>query len=70
MLIGGMWTLFSLRKSLLSGVRSGIAAARKGGGDNVAETERDLPMKWMLIALVVFVIPLLLLYQAIVQRGR
>jgi hypothetical protein len=32
MLIGGIWTLFSLRKSLLSGVKSGIAAARKGAG--------------------------------------
>ena len=66
MLIGGIWTLFSLRKSLLSGVRSGIAAARKGSGDVVAETDRDLPMKWMLIALLLFVIPLLVLYQAIV----
>ena len=27
MLIGGVWTLFSLRNSLLSGVKSGIAAA-------------------------------------------
>ncbi|MBN8716807.1 MAG: oligopeptide transporter, OPT family [Xanthomonadales bacterium] len=66
MLIGGAWTLFSLRKSLLSGVRSGVAAARKGSGEVVAETERDLPMKWMLVALVAFVVPLLLLYQAIV----
>lgn len=66
MLIGGVWTLFSLRKSLLSGVKSGIAAARAGSSANVAETERDLPMKWMLIALVIFVLPLLLLYQAIV----
>ena len=66
MLIGGVWTLFSLRKSLLSGVRSGIAAARKGSGEQVAETERDLPMKWMLVALIAFVVPLLLLYQGIV----
>lgn len=66
MLIGGIWTLFSLRRSLLSGVRSGIAAARKGSGGPVAETDRDLPMKWMLIALLLFVIPLLVLYQAIV----
>ncbi len=66
MLIGGIWTLFSLRKSLLSGVKSGIAAARKGSGEAVAETDRDLPMKWMLIALLLFVIPLLVLYQAIV----
>ncbi|TWI00256.1 putative OPT family oligopeptide transporter [Luteimonas cucumeris] len=66
MLIGGVWTLFSLRKSLISGVKSGFAAARKGAGHVVAETERDLPMKWMLIALAVFVIPLWMLYQAIV----
>jgi putative OPT family oligopeptide transporter len=67
MLVGGVWTLFSLRSSLVSGIRSGIAAARKGSGDVVAETERDLPMKWMLVALLLFVIPLLLLYQAIVH---
>jgi len=68
MLIGGVWTLFSLRKSLVSGIKSGFAAARKNKGEAVAETDRDLPMKWMLIALVVFVIPLALLYQAIVGQ--
>ena len=68
MLIGGIWTLFSLRKSLLSGVMSGIAAARQGAAISLAETERDLPMKWMLIALLIFVLPLLGLYQAIVQN--
>jgi putative OPT family oligopeptide transporter len=66
MLVGGLWTLFSLRRSLLSGVKSGLAAARKGTGTIVAETDRDLPMKWMLIALVVFTIPLAALYYAIV----
>jgi putative OPT family oligopeptide transporter len=69
MLVGGMWTLFSLRNSLVSGIRSGIAAARKSsGGEVVPETERDLPMKWMLVALVIFTIPLLLLYQNIVNQ--
>ncbi|MEO6104427.1 MAG: oligopeptide transporter, OPT family, partial [Pseudoxanthomonas sp.] len=67
MLIGGVWTLFSLRKSLVSGIRSGFAAARKNKGEVVAETDRDLPMKWMLIALVVFVVPLAILYHAIVS---
>ena len=68
MLIGGIWTLISLRKSLLNGVKSGFAAARKSGGPVLAHTERDLPMKWMLVALVVFVLPLLALYQAIVGQ--
>jgi len=68
MLIGGVWTLFSLRRSLVSGIRSGIAATRKGVGEVVADTERDLPMKWMLVALVLFVLPLAALYQAIVGQ--
>ncbi|NKF23684.1 OPT family oligopeptide transporter [Solimonas marina] len=68
MLIGGIWTLFSLRRSLMSGIKSGLAAARKGAGTAVAETERDLPMKWMLIALVLFILPLAALYQAIVHN--
>jgi putative OPT family oligopeptide transporter len=68
MLIGGVWTLISLRKSLLNGVKSGFAAARKSGGPALAHTERDLPMKWMLVALVVFTLPLLALYQAIVGQ--
>ncbi|MCI2260339.1 OPT family oligopeptide transporter [Xanthomonas indica] len=69
MLIGGVWTLFSLRKSLLSGVKSGFAAARKStGGAAVAETDRDLPMKWMLVALLLCTLPLLGLYQAIVGQ--
>lgn len=68
MLVGGVWTLFSLRKSLVTGIRSGLAAARKGAaqGAAIAETDRDLPMKWMLVALVAFVVPLWLLYHAIV----
>lgn len=68
MLIGGIWTLFSLRNSLLSGIKSGIAAARKGSAHDVPHTDRDLPMKWMLVALVLFVLPLGALYQAIVGQ--
>src|SRR3546814_10856710 len=42
MLVGGIWTLFSLRKSLLSGIRSGIAAARKGSGERSEEHTSEL----------------------------
>jgi putative OPT family oligopeptide transporter len=69
MLIGGIWTLFSLRKSLASGIRSGLMAARRNvGATAIADVDRDLPMKWMLIALVAFTIPLAFLYQAIVAN--
>jgi putative OPT family oligopeptide transporter len=67
MLVGGVWTLFSLRASLLSGVRSGLAATRAGAGKIIEETEKDLPMKAVLLGLVVFTLPLAVLYQAIVN---
>src|SRR3546814_11532438 len=51
MLVGGVWTLFSLRTSLASGIKSGFAAARTSAGTVVAATEPDLPMKWKLVAL-------------------
>lgn len=67
MLIGGIWTLISLRNSLMSGIRSGLAATRAGAAKIVAHTEQDLPMKGVLVGLVVFTLPLAALYHAIVQ---
>ena len=67
MLIGGVWTLFSLRKSLVSGVKSGLAATRAGAARVVSHVEQDLPMRWVLIGIVIFVLPLAVLYQAIVS---
>jgi putative OPT family oligopeptide transporter len=67
MLIGGLWTLFALRSSLLSGIRSGLEATRTAKAGVVPDTERDMPMKAILIGLVLFTLPLLALYQAIVK---
>ena len=67
MLVGGLWALVSLRHSLASGIKSGLAAARaSAAGVAVAHTEQDLPMKSVLIGIVLFTLPLLALYQAIV----
>ncbi len=71
MLVGGLWALVSLRKSIVSGVKSGLAATRAGADAIVAHTERDLPMKWVLIGIVLFTLPLarpLLHHRR--QRGR
>lgn len=65
MLTGAIWSLWTLRNSLVSGVRSGLAATRAGGGP-VPETERDLPMSLILIGIVLFVLPLFALYYSIV----
>jgi len=68
MLIGGVWTLISLRHSLVSGIRSGLHAERGKERDETPATERDLPMKYILIGVVIFALPLMFLYQAIVDQ--
>lgn len=73
MLVGGLWTVFKMRKTLLKGVTSGLQAYRpvEGSGQAVAEvprTERDLPMKWILILMVLSVVPLFFVYHAFVKQ--
>jgi putative OPT family oligopeptide transporter len=66
MLIGGVWTLWTIRHSILSGVRSGLEATRANVNATLLATDRDLPMKYVLIGIVVFTLPLAALYYAIV----
>ncbi len=66
MLIGGVWTLFSLRRSLVAGIRSGLAVTRQRGGAVTDHRERDTPMRLVLVCIVLFVIPIYFLYHAIV----
>ena len=68
MLTGGVWTLISLRKSLVSGIRSGLSVDHGAAGAEIPSTERDLPMRYILIGTLIFVLPLLMLYQAIVDQ--
>lgn len=68
MLVGGIWALISIRSSLVSGIRSGLEAARAGAQGAPAHTEQDLPMKSILFGLVLFTIPLSILYQTIVDN--
>src|SRR5580704_15942263 len=63
MLVGGVWTLIALRGSLLAGVRAGFAATRNARGAFAAEipdTERDLPMKYVIAGVIAASLPLML----------
>jgi putative OPT family oligopeptide transporter len=68
MLIGGLWTIFKMRNSLLSGVKSGLKAYRTIGQDQnqIERTEKDMPMKWVLVLIVGSIVPLFLVYQTFV----
>jgi putative OPT family oligopeptide transporter len=68
MLVGGVWALISMRSSLVSGIRSGLDATRAGADKAIAHTEQDLPMRAILVGVVLFTIPLGILYQVIVDN--
>ena len=70
MLIGGLWTIFHMRKSLVSGVASGLKAYRqiRDGQADIERTEKDLPMHWIIFLIIGSVVPLFLVYQHFVQQ--
>jgi putative OPT family oligopeptide transporter len=65
MLVGGVFSLYKLRKSLLGGITAGLDAYKKrrdGGKDAVPRTERDMPMNIILILIGVSVVPLFFIF--------
>jgi putative OPT family oligopeptide transporter len=64
MVVGGLWALISVRKSLTRGISAGIAAYRrmKQGVEETDRTERDTPMQWVGIAVIASVVPLFLMF--------
>jgi putative OPT family oligopeptide transporter len=65
MLVGGLWSLYKLRKSLLGGITAGLDAYKKrraGGQDSVLRTEHDMPMNIILILIVASVVPLFFIF--------
>jgi putative OPT family oligopeptide transporter len=66
MVVGGVWALISMRDSLIDGVRSGLAHYRGGAAATTSHTEKDIPMNYVLAGIVLFVIPIFILYQNIV----
>jgi len=66
MLIGGIWALVTIRNSVFDGIRSGLRRAREG--DPVLDhRDHDAPMNLVLFGIVLFVIPIFVLYQMVVN---
>jgi putative OPT family oligopeptide transporter len=64
MIVSAFYTLYSLRESLMDGIRKVLAVFRSGDASaEVDRTERDLNLKWVLVAIGVMAIPMFLLYQ-------
>jgi putative OPT family oligopeptide transporter len=68
MLVGGLWAIWRMRKSVFSGITSGLAAYRnsRDSGQTIPRTERDIPMTWVLVGTVVSAVVLFFIYQLFV----
>jgi putative OPT family oligopeptide transporter len=69
MLVGGIWALISMRGSLVSGIISGLRAERRSAGAAVYDhTQHDTPMRLVLVGVALFIIPIFVVYQAILAN--
>lgn len=64
MVVGGIWALIKVRKSIVRGIGSGMAAYRntRDGGAAVERTERDTPMQWVGMAVLALLVPLFFIF--------
>lgn len=70
MVFGGFWTIFQIRKTLFSGILSGLKAYQVNAPDRATtdRAEKDIPMKWVLLMILFSVVPLFLVYQIFVAN--
>lgn len=65
MLVGAFYTLFKMRKSLVTGIGRSISDVKKAQAGDATETirtDKDLPFPSIVIAIIALVIPMIILY--------
>jgi putative OPT family oligopeptide transporter len=64
MLVGACYTLAQMRGSIAHSIRGALAASRAAAheGGAIDPTERDIPLKWVLGAIVALLVPVTLIY--------
>jgi len=69
MVIGGLWALVRMRGSVVSGITSGLAAYREmKEGKSRDRLDRDLPMQWVMVAILISIVPLYFLYHLLIGK--
>lgn len=67
MVVGGIWSVINLFKPLVAGVKSSLSAYKdRNSGIAVDRHEKDIPINWVLTALLISVIPVFIIYNDII----
>lgn len=64
MLVGTVYTLYSMRESILRSIRGAFETAEMRGGEIIGKTrlDIDIPIKWIIVAIVALIAPITLIY--------
>jgi len=63
MVVGGLWTIFTLRHNLADGIREAIVGIRSSSETHTKKrTDQDLNFKWVFLTIGALTIPVFLLY--------
>ena len=62
MVVGGLWTIFTLRSNLASGIKEAVEGLKGGQVEAKKRTDQDLNFKWVFLTIGALTIPVFLLY--------
>ena len=69
MLVGAFYTLFSMRKNLISGLSKGFKDIKKAGhseDEDVSRIDKDLPFGMVIIAILIVVVAMVVIFQQVI----
>jgi putative OPT family oligopeptide transporter len=67
MLVGGLWTIISIRGAIVDSLRAAMSAAKRIGGAALDHREQDLSLRTMLIGIAICTVPLFFMYHTVVS---
>lgn len=68
MIVGGIWALISLRKTLGVALKAGVKSFREATDEEVERTEQDTPMKWVILGIGIMIVPIFAIYLREIQE--
>ncbi len=70
MLVGGVWSIWQLRRAIVQAVRRGIQTFRQLGHkmESAVRTELDTPLSWVLLGIGILTVPIFVLYYFYLQQ--
>jgi len=67
MVIGGLWSIISVRKGIAKGIKGAAGGWKLAEGEGPKRTELDMPAKIIVLLLFGTIIPIFILYYALIQ---